>query len=96
MNVPNFTSIMLHEFLSDLILVFLKPHLLCLNFPGKPARACGCYIKKRYYNLKKTLTLVTSLLYDLADERDLFVLSIQHEIVFSCTFRTLNGTTPDQ
>ena len=61
---------MLHQFLSDLILVFFKPHLL--NFPGflQIHRECGLYTGKGFF---LTLTLVISLLYDLADERDIFV-----------------------
>ena len=33
--------------------VFFLSYLLCLNFPGKPARACGFKTEKSYLKLEK-------------------------------------------
>ena len=51
-------------------LVFLKPYLLDPNFHLKLERECSLYTGKSYCIMEKTLTLVTCLLYDLADERE--------------------------
>ena len=68
---------MLHEFLTFFASDFFKSYLLCFNFPGKPARACGFKTEKSYVKLEKTLTFVTSYCMHLADERDLLVLKLE-------------------